>query len=59
MVVKIQLLDDIKSVEDPHLAIHLVDNASCYEHYSEYYWDFVPTMTIVWYNKSLVTYPKG
>ena len=50
MVVKIQLLDDIKSVEDPHLAIHLVDNAACYEHYPEHYWAFVPTMMIVCYN---------
>ena len=46
-------------MEDPHLAIYLVDNGSCYEHYPEHYWVFVPTMTIVWYNKSLVTYPKG
>ena len=39
--------------------MHLVDNASCYEHYPKHYWTFVPTMMIVLYNKSLVTYPKG
>ena len=39
--------------------MHLVDNAFCYEHYPEFTELFVPTMTIVWYNKNLVTYPKG
>ena len=28
-------------------------------HYPEQYWIFMPITTTVWYNKSLVTYPKG